>query len=96
MINQFAPIGSGQSFFDLAKKPPIVIDKPFNRLAHQSLRIATSLSGQAVELRLQIGTNVHFHATSVKTGGTAVNEKKNDKKTVGSPSRRQRRRLIFH
>jgi hypothetical protein len=73
MINQFASIGGGQSLFDLAKKPLIVIDKSFDRFTHQCLRIAAPLRGEAVQLGLQIRTNIHFHTTSVKTGETPVN-----------------------
>ncbi len=80
MINQFAPIGSGQSFFDLAKKPPIVVNEPLNRFAHQRLRIASPLRREAVELGLQIRANIHFHTTSVKTAETSVNDKKDEKK----------------
>ena len=73
MVDKFATVRGRESTLNLSQVPLVVAHKPFDRFLHKRLRIAATLLGEASEFSLQIGPDIHFHETRVKTARAAVN-----------------------
>src|SRR5882757_10882046 len=65
MLQHFAALNLRQAFLNLAHKPFVVPDQPLDRLFHERLRVSPLLRGDAVQLRLKLRREFHFHAVSV-------------------------------
>src|SRR4051812_37102859 len=61
-----------ETLLDFADKPRVVVDDPFDRLAHDGCGIAAPLARDACELRLQLWRQAQFHWVSLARGTRSV------------------------